>query len=43
MEPTEEDLSAVLEHLGKEDEEPLTLAFTFAEFAQAADFLSPLS
>jgi len=41
MEPTDDELAAVLDHLGKPDEgEP---EFTFAEFAQSADFLSPLS
>ncbi|KAL3910438.1 MAG: hypothetical protein SGPRY_009056 [Prymnesium sp.] len=41
MAPTEEDMNAVLQHLGKEEEEDAS--FTFPEFAQAADFLSPLA
>jgi len=41
MEPLEEDMDAVIEHLGKTPSADLT--FSFAEFSQAADFLSPLS
>ena len=41
MDPTDEELSTVLEHLGKTEESDL--AFSFPEFAQAADYLAPLS
>jgi len=41
MEPSDEELMMVLDHLGKPDEGDV--GFTFAEFAQAADYLSPLS
>jgi Ca2+-binding EF-hand superfamily protein len=40
MQPTEEELARLLEHLNKRSEPETTL--TFAEFSQAADFLSPL-
>jgi len=40
MEPTLEDLEQVLVHLNKENKPDTT--FSFAEFSQAADFLSPL-
>uniref|UniRef100_A0A7S3BCK0 MORN repeat-containing protein 3 n=1 Tax=Haptolina ericina TaxID=156174 RepID=A0A7S3BCK0_9EUKA len=41
MDPSQEDIAAVLAHLGKDADPSPT--FTFAEFAQAADFLSPVS
>jgi len=41
MEPTDADMEAVMDHLGKVIGPEA--AFTFAEFAQAADYLSPLS
>jgi len=40
MDPTEEDMARILAHLCK-DASPETM-FSFAEFSQAADFLSPL-
>jgi len=42
MDPSEEEMATVLAHLGKA-EEGGEAVFTFAEFAQAADFLSPLA
>ena len=40
MDPSPDEVEQVLVHLGKEDLPDITL--TFAEFSQAADFLSPL-
>jgi hypothetical protein len=39
MEPSDDEIETMLAHLLKEEPES---TFTFAEFAQAADFLSPI-